>query len=749
MPSFRQRVLTLPLYRIARKTLPGLSDTEAAAIDAGDIWWEAELFSGQPDWSLLRKVGRSELSTAERDFLDGPCRELCRMLDDWDINHLRKDLPEEVWDFLREHRFFGMIIPEDYGGLGFSAYAHSEVIRLIASRSIVAAVTVMVPNSLGPGELLLQFGTEEQQRKWLPRLADGRELPAFGLTSETAGSDAASMTDTGVVCRDTFDGKETLGIRLSFSKRYISLAPVCTLLGLAFRLKDPDGLLGGAEDLGITCVLVPADLHGISRGDRHIPSGTMFQNGPISGENVFVPVDHIIGGADQAGHGWEMLMSALAAGRGISLPSLACAAAALCAHATGAYARVREQFGIPIGKFGGVQEPMARLAGAAYRLDAARHLTCAGIDAGHKPAVISAIMKSNATEVMRHALNDAMDVHAGKAVIDGPRNYLSPLYRAVPIGITVEGANILTRSLIIFGQGAIRAHPHLLDELRALDLEDQAASLEAFDRHFWAHVAHLAKTVTRAAFRAWTAARFAPAPRAGRATPFYRQASRWSASFALIVEAAFLTLGGNLKRREMVSGRLGDVLSELYILTSVLNRWEAEGRQEADFPLVEYNAHLAFARIGRSLDAVLANLPGRVLPVMARLLCRPAATGRGPDDELTEACAELLFTPSATRERITGRIFEGCDRDGVALLNRAYGLVAETEPLRAKLHETGLGAEAALAAGILSETDRDKLIEAEEAVREVVAVDAFAPEEISRNSRAADDMEPASRGDAK
>ena len=402
----------------------------------------------------------------------------------------------------------------------------------------------MVPNSLGPGELLLQFGTEEQQRTWLPRLADGRELPAFGLTSEAAGSDAASMTDTGVVCRGTFDGQQTLGIRLNFAKRYISLAPVCTLLGLAFRLHDPDGLLGHDKDLGITCALVPADLPGIERGRRHIPSGTMFQNGPISGKDVLIPIDHIIGGATNAGRGWEMLMSALAAGRGISLPSLSAAATALAGHTTGAYSRIREQFGIPIGKFGGVQEPMARIAAAAYRLDAARGLTCAGIDAGHKPAVISAIMKANATEIMRSAINDAMDVHAGKAVIDGPRSYLAPIYRAIPVGITVEGANIVTRSLIIFGQGAICAHPHLLHEIEALELEDEERSLAAFDRHFWAHAAHLGKTLIRAGARAWTRARFAPAPSAGRASRHYRQTARWSAAFALTVEAALLTLGG-------------------------------------------------------------------------------------------------------------------------------------------------------------------------------------------------------------
>ncbi|MFP4328846.1 MAG: acyl-CoA dehydrogenase [Paracoccaceae bacterium] len=737
MRNLRKRILTQRIHKIARKALPGLSPTEAAAIEAGDTWWEAELFTGTPDWRKLQETPAPELRPQEREFLEGPCRDLCAMLDDWEINRTDAGLPAEVWDFLREHRFFGMIIPEDFGGLGFSAYAHSEVIRLLSLRSIVAAVSVMVPNSLGPGELLLQFGTEAQRAHWLPRLADGRELPAFGLTSETAGSDAAAMTDRGVICKGRWNGEEVTGIRLNFAKRYISLAPVCTVLGLAFRLQDPDGLLGDEPDLGITCALVPADLPGVSRGRRHIPSDTMFQNGPISGEDVFIPLDNIIGGAENAGRGWEMLMAALAAGRGISLPSLSAAATALSAQATGAYARVRTQFGLPIGKFGGVQEPMARQAAAAYRLDAARRLTCAGLDAGHKPAVISAIMKVTATDTMRAALNDAMDVHAGKAVIDGPRNYLSPIYRAVPIGITVEGANIVTRSLIVFGQGAIRAHPHLLDEIRALDDPDEAASLDAFDRHFWAHAGHLLRNLGRATLRAWSGGRIAPAPQAGRATPLHRQVARWAAAFALVVETAFISLGGELKRREMISARLGDVLSELYFLSAVLKRWEDEGRQEADFALVEYNAQRAFERIGHSLDAVLANLPGRALPGIVRVLCRPGAGGRGPDDRLTAACADLIYAPTEDRDRIVGGRVEGCARDGIDELDRAHRLVDETEPLRRKLREADRSAEQALAEGMLSEAECDRLAEAERAVREVVRVDDFSTEELGRYYRRA------------
>lgn len=743
--DIRKNSITRPIHRWAGNALPGLSKTEAAAIDAGEVWWEAELFTGNPDWDKLGAVVKPTLTESERAFIEGPCRELCAMLDDWDINRSRAGLPPEVWDFLRTHRFFGMIIPEDHGGLGFSAYAHSEVVRLISTRSVVAAVTVMVPNSLGPGELLLQFGTKDQQDHWLPRLADGRELPAFGLTSAEAGSDAAAMVDEGVITRGSWEGKEVLGIRLNFSKRYISLAPVCSVLGLAFQLRDPDRLMGGDSDLGITCALVPADLPGVSRGRRHIPSDTMFQNGPVSGNDVFIPLDNIIGGPDNAGRGWEMLMAALAAGRGISLPSLSAAATSLSAHTTGAYARVRQQFGLPIGKFGGVQEPMGRLAAAAYRLEAARTLTCAGLDEGRKLAVISAIMKANATFTMREAVIDAMDVHSGKAVIDGPLNYLAPLYKALPIGITVEGANIVTRSLIIFGQGAIRAHPHLLDEIRALEDPNKDASLDAFDRHFWAHAGHLLANAGRATVRAWSGARLGPAPDAGKATPIYRETGRWASAFAMTVEAAFLTLGGDLKRREMISARLGDALSELYLLSAVLKRWQDDGRPDADFPLVEYNARRAFVRIGQALDETVASPPGWLIPGVVRVLSRPGAYGRAPDDALTAACADLIYEPSDTRDRITGRMFEGCNRDGIQLLNEAYALVTKAEPLRKKLREAGQTPDEAVEAGLISDADRAQLARADDAVAEVVRVDDFSPEELTAYFRHANDEPDAPR----
>ena len=431
--SFRRDYLTKPIFRLAQHALPRLSDTEREAIEAGDVWWDAELFTGNPDWRKLLAFAPAKLSDEEQQFLAGPVEELCHMLDDWKINWELHDLPPEVWEFLKSRKFFAMIIPKQYGGLGFSAYAHSEVIRKLSSCSICAAVTAMVPNSLGPGELLLQFGTQTQRDYWLPRLARGEEIPCFGLTSPEAGSDAASMIDSGVVCRGTFEGRETIGIRLNWHKRYITLGPIATVLGLAFKLHDPDHLIGSRDDIGITLALVPTNLPGVSIGRRHLPAMQVFQNGPNWGHDVFIPIDNVIGGVDQVGKGWKMLMSALAAGRGISLPSLSAAGAAFSAHVTGAYARIREQFHVPIAKFEAIQERLGRIAATAYLLDAARRMTCAALDDGHHPAVVTAIMKAQATERMRVAVNDAMDVHGGKAIIEGPLNYLGSLYRGVPI----------------------------------------------------------------------------------------------------------------------------------------------------------------------------------------------------------------------------------------------------------------------------------------------------------------------------
>ncbi|GMV61846.1 MAG: acyl-CoA dehydrogenase [Parvibaculum sp.] len=731
--QFRRNRISQPIFGWAQRVLPTMSETESEALEAGDVWWEADLFTGNPEWQRLLDTPRPELTSEERAFMDGPVEELCDMLDDWKITWEDGDLPDEMWTFIKRNRFFGMIVPKKYGGLEFSAFAHSEVIRTISSRSATAAVTVMVPNSLGPGELLMQFGTEEQREYWLPRLARGEEVPCFGLTSPEAGSDAASMTDSGIICRDTWKGEEVLGIRLNWHKRYITLSPVATVLGLAFKLRDPNHLLGDEEELGITVALVPTDLPGVTTGRRHLPSFQMFQNGPTEGKDVFIPLDHVIGGEAQLGKGWKMLMAALAAGRGISLPSLSAAAAAFCARTTGAYARVREQFGIPIGKFEGVQERLGAIAATAYRLDAARRLTCAGLDSGLKLAVISAIMKAHATDQMRQAVNDAMDVHAGKAVIDGPSNYLGNLYRAVPVGITVEGANILTRNLIIFGQGAIRAHPYLLKEMNALEEEDRELALTRFDEAFWAHVGHGLKTAGRAWIRNWSGGLISPSPKAGKARPYYRQLSRAAASFALLSDFALLTLGGALKRKEMLSARLGDILSELYFLSAVLKRWEDDGRQTEDLPLLAYSMEEGLATIDRRFAELFANLPNRFAAGLCKFLIQPLGPHRhGPRDKVAVRCAEILMAPSATRDRLTSGLHRGRGNDAIATLERAFSLSVLTEKSRDAMRKAAIDdPETAVATGNITAAEAEQVAEYRKAVAAVIAVDDFAPEELA------------------
>ena len=731
--SFRRDYLSKPIFRWAQHVLPSLSATEREAIEAGDVWWDADLFAGNPDWAKLLAVPPATLSKEEQAFLDGPVDELCRMLDDWQINWELRDLPPQVWDFLKAHKFFAMIIPKSYGGLGFSAYAHSEVIRKLSTRSICAAVTAMVPNSLGPGELLHQFGTKAQQDYWLPRLAKAEEIPCFGLTSPEAGSDAASMIDSGVVCRGSWQGREVLGIRLNWHKRYITLGPIATVLGLAFKLHDPDHLIGNRDDIGITVALVPTDLPGVEIGRRHLPAFHVFQNGPTWGRDVFIPIDNVIGGVDQVGKGWKMLMSALAAGRGISLPSLSAAGCVFTAHTSGAYARIREQFHVPIGRFEAIQERLGRMAATAYLIDAARRLTCAGIDNGHKPAVVTAIMKSQATDRLRVVVNDAMDIHGGKAVQEGPLNYLGSLYRAIPIGITVEGANIVTRSLIQFGQGAIRSHPYLLREITALEDPDRAKGLEQFDQAFWGHVGHSFANAFRAWGRAWTGGLFAPAPDAGDASGFYKQLGRYASAFALAVDMALLIMGGGLKRQEMISARFGDVLSELYLLSAVLKRWQDEGRQQADLPLLAWCMESGFATIEARLDEIFANFPNRPVAWMLRFLLLPLGPRRrGPSDRLTDACAELLLAPSATRDRLTVDIFHGTGDDGLARLERAFELTIATQPLRERLHKAHVrDIDKARQQGLINDAETGELQAAAAAVAAAVAVDDFATEELS------------------
>ncbi|MBN9585123.1 MAG: acyl-CoA dehydrogenase [Afipia sp.] len=731
--SLRRDLITRPIYAWAHKALPPMSDTEREALEAGDVWWDADLFTGNPDWSKLLAVAPAKLTDEEAAFLNGPVEQLCTMIDDWKVNWEWRDLPPEVWEFIKRNKFLGMIIPKEFGGLGFSPYAHSEVVRKISTRSVTAAVTVMVPNSLGPGELLMTFGTKEQQNRWLPGLAEGREIPCFGLTSPEAGSDAASMIDTGIICKGMFDGKETLGLRLNWHKRYITLGPVATLLGLAFKAYDPDHLIGSQDELGITVALIPTDLPGVTIGHRHLPAMQVFQNGPNWGKDVFIPMDFIIGGQERIGQGWKMLMTALAAGRGISLPSQSSAGAAYSARVTGAYARIREQFHVPIAKFEGIEEPLARIAGTAYQLDAARRLTCAALNQHIHPAVISGIMKLHATERLRITVDDAMDIHGGKAVIDGPQNYLGSLYRSVPVAITVEGANILTRNLIVFGQGSVRAHPYLLSEMNAISDPDQKKGLADFDTAFWKHVGHAIGNVFRAWGRSWTGGAFAPAPDAGAATGCYRQLSRYSAAFALCSDMALLTLGGALKRKEMLSARLGDILSELYLLSAALKRWEDEGRQDADLPALQWVMANGIRTIENRLAEVIANLPNRFVGVILKVLIQPlGANPLGPSDKVVHHCAQMILEPGAVRDRLTAGLYHPQDDGPLTRLEKAFALVTANAPIEQKMRAARIRDwNEAMKKGVITADEGAQMQAAHDAVALVIEVDDFAPEALS------------------
>jgi acyl-CoA dehydrogenase len=743
VPALRRRLVTVHLLPRIAPLLPRMGETERVALEAGTVGFDGELFSGRPDWGALLAFEPRPLSEAEQRFLDGPVERLCAMLDEWEIEQAG-DLPEEVWAFLREQGFFGMILPPEYGGLGFSAAAHSAVVTKLASRSLTAAVTVMVPNSLGPGELLLHYGTEEQKRHTLPRLARGEEMPCFALTGPEAGSDAAATQSVGIVCRGTFEGREVLGMRLGWSKRYITLAPVATLIGLAFRLRDPDRLLGEREDLGITCALIPASLPGIRIGERHDPLGVPFQNGPITGREVFVPLDAIIGGPAMAGQGWRMLMETLAAGRSISLPAVAVGGAELAARVVSAYAMVREQFDTPIGRFEGVEEPLARIGGLTYLMNAARVLTAGWVDDGQRPAVLSAIVKAYLTEGMRAVVNDAMDVRAGAAIMRGPRNILARAYQSVPIGITVEGANILTRSMIIYGQGAIRCHPYAQAEMRAAAAND----LEAFDRALWGHVGFVASNAVRALLLGLSEGRLARAPLPGAIGRRFARLTRWSAAFALVSDAAMGTLGGELKRRERITGRLADALAWQYLAAAALKRFAGEQRPERDLPFALWACARAEQRIERALRGVLDNLPARPVAWLLRPLVFPLGARRhGPDDTQSAAVASRLLDEPEARLALTRDIYvpppeeHGLGRLEAALV-KARGALAIEARIRAAVRAGRLDhapgdrlADLALEAGIIDAEERKQIHEADEARSEVIQVDAFAPEVFRRLRR--------------
>lgn len=733
--SMRRNTLSRPLLRWFRQVLPPVSETERAALEAGTVWWDASLFSGKPDWDHFLAIAKPELSAEEQAFLDGPVEQFCARINDWKLNQQR-DLSPRLWQEIKDQRLFGMIIPKEYGGLGFSALAHSSVVMKIATRSLSAAVTVMVPNSLGPAELLLHYGTERQKQYYLPRLADGREIPCFALTGPHSGSDAASMHDHGVVCYGEHNGEQVLGMRVSWQKRYITLGPVATVLGLAFKLSDPDHLLGEQEDLGITLALIPTKTPGVNIGRRHDPTRQAFMNGPNSGKDVFIPMDWIIGEREGVGRGWAMLMESLSAGRSISLPSTSTAGVKAAARFTGAYARVRRQFKLPIGKFEGIEEPLARIACNAYMLDASRQITAAAVDAGEKPSVISAILKYHSTERMRESIIDAMDIHGGKGICDGPRNYLLNAYRGLPVPITVEGANILTRSMIIFGQGAIRCHPYLRAEMEAAQNPDKKQGLIDFDRAFFGHMGFVLKNLGRTLGHNLTAGRFASAPdQASQHTAYYfRQFSRQSASFALTADIALMLLGGELKRREKLSARFGDILSELYLASCVLKRFHDDGQPAADQPLVDWNCQGALYRVQESLDDILANYPSKPIAFVLRRLVFPwGRRMHKAKDQLGHECARLLLKPSEARDRLTAGMFISRNpNDATGILEIALEKALAIKPIEQKLAKAGFSGtpEQAREAGLIDAGEAKLLQEAAAATEEVIAVDDFAPEEL-------------------
>ncbi|MEO8627784.1 MAG: acyl-CoA dehydrogenase, partial [Betaproteobacteria bacterium] len=687
VPPLRRALISDALLGWFRKVMPHVSATEQEALDAGTVWWDGDLFSGQPDWDKWLAFPKPTLTAEEQAFIDGPVDELCRMCDDWQIGYELNDLPPQVWQFIGDRGFLGMIIPKEFGGMGFSALAHSQVVMKLASRNSTACVSVMVPNSLGPAELLLHYGTQEQKRHYLPRLATGLEMPCFALTGPEAGSDAGAIPDVGIVCRGSHDGRDVLGVRLTWEKRYITLGPVATLLGLAFKLHDPDGLLGGKPDIGITLALIPTKHPGVNIGRRHYPLHGSFQNGPNSGNDVFIPIDWLIGGVAYAGQGWRMLMECLAAGRAISLPSSTTGSAKLAVRATGAYSRVRSQFNVPIGKFEGVEEALARMGGNLYAMEAARVTTAGAVDLKEKPSVVSAIVKYHCTERARSVIDDAMDVHGGKGICMGPNNYLARFYEQVPISITVEGANILTRSLIVFGQGAIRCHPYVLEEIAAGRETDPQIASRRFDAALWGHISFVVTNATRSLWLSLTGARLLGAPGAPATRVYLRRLTRLSAGLALASDVAMLVLGGELKRREKLSARLGDVLSALYLASCCIKHWHDEGSQPSDLPLVHWAVQDAEHRAQEAFYGLLTNFPVRPVAWLLRLFLFPwGRTFHAPHDRLGHQVARLLLEDSAARDRLTSGMFiQRIAQDPIGRLELALEQVVAAEKIDAKI----------------------------------------------------------------
>jgi len=747
----RKALITRPFMKAYLKLLPSMSQTEKEALEAGTVWWDGELFTGAPNWAKLLSAKAPQLTAEEQAFLDGPCEELCAMLDDWNITHERGDMPPAVWDFLKSRGFFAMIIPKRYGGLEFSAYGHSCVLAKISSRSATASSTVAVPNSLGPAELLNHYGTEEQKNYYLPRLARGEEVPCFALTGPRAGSDAGSIPDTGIVCRGMWAGSEVVGLKLNFNKRYITLAPVATVIGLAFRMFDPDRLLGDKADIGITCALIPRNTPGVSIGRRHFPLNVPFQNGPIHGKDVFVPLDFIIGGPAMAGNGWRMLVEQLSVGRCISLPSNTTGGAKAGVWATGAYARIRTQFNMPVGRFEGVEAVIARMVGLTYTMDAARSVTAGAIDGGEKPSVPSAMLKYHVTEMGRQVANDAMDVHGGKGICLGPKNYLGRGYQIVPVAITVEGANLLTRNLIIFGQGAIRCHPFVLREMNAARNPDRAAGVDEFDQALFGHIGFTLSNAVRSFIMALTHARFTRAPVQGATARYYQHIVRFSASFAFAVDVSMLTLGGYLKKKEGLSARLGDVLSCLYLASMVLKHHENQGRRTEDLPILEWACRNLLYHAQEQLHGLLRNFPNRLLAAVMRMLIFPR--GRiysAPADRLGRTIAGLVTSPTEVRDRLCQLVYRTVQPGNpLGLLQEALQLAVQLEPLEKRIRVEGVKTgkvtaldlpgriQQALAAGLISETEAAALRDYDRKVMDLINVDDFDTRELGTQAQPA------------
>jgi acyl-CoA dehydrogenase len=738
----RRLLVSSVVMKILGPIMPTISETERTAIESGSVWAEAELFSGKPDFTKLMAEPYPSLTAEEQKFLDGPVNELCSVIDDWEVWESR-ELPQVAWDVIKRERFLGMIIPKEFGGLGFSGLAHSEVIMKLATRSIPACITVMVPNSLGPAELLMHYGTDEQKRRLLPRLAAGDEIPAFALTEPGAGSDAGAIASNGTLFKGE-DGK--LYIRLNWNKRYITLAAIATLLGVAFKLSDPDNLLGRGEDLGITCALVPTNTAGVVIGRRHDPLGVPFYNCPTQGHDVVVPIDAVVGGADGCGKGWRMLTESLAAGRGISLPAQSTGGAKLGTRVISAYASIRKQFGLPIGKFEGIEEPIARIAGFNYLLEAMRRYTLGAIDQGIKPAVITAIAKYNATEIGRKLINDAMDVAGGSGISRGPRNQLAHYYVATPIGITVEGANILTRTLIIFGQGALRAHPYALAEVNAIGARD----LRAFDRAFWGHIGHIVRNLSRSIVLSLTRGNFAGSPVSGPTARYYRKLGWASATFAILADVAMGALGGSLKLKEKLTGRFADVLSWMYIGTAILRRYEADGRPKEDLPFVHFTMTHALYEIQKAFDGIFGNLP---VPGLTWLFAGPLrmwssfnALAGEANDKHTHKIATLILTDSPQRLRHTDGIYMPDNTiEHLGLLEETFRVVKRAEAVDKKVRAAVKSKaipkakgralyDSAREKGVITSDEHALLARAEELRAAAIAVDDFSQEEYLTHS---------------